>query len=60
MNVHGASKSRTSKECLSKAKKLNDSDLKEDTNKMAYQKFKEEHLTTTAKPQGGEISERYG
>ena len=27
---------------------------------MAYKKFKDEHLGTTAKPQGGEISERYG
>jgi DnaJ family protein C protein 2 len=58
-NTHGGSKPRSSKECLSKAKTLNEKDLKADANKMAYNKFQEEHLSTTAQPKGGEISVKY-
>lgn len=51
----------TAKECLSRAKNLQESDLKQAVNKKAFEKFQDQHNVQTNKSdEGVEISQRYG
>ena len=62
INTHSSGKTRTSKECLARAKNFKESDLKAEVNEKAFEKFQEKHsvVHNKATPSDGNISERHG
>lgn len=62
VNTHSSVKTRTGKECLSRAKNLKESELKAEANQKAFAKFQEKHSTETkkAEPTDDVITQRFG
>ena len=60
VNTHSEGKSKTSKECLARAKNFKESELKAQVNEKAFQKFQEKHSVgvNKATPSDGSISTR--
>uniref|UniRef100_H2ZMK7 DnaJ homolog subfamily C member 2 n=1 Tax=Ciona savignyi TaxID=51511 RepID=H2ZMK7_CIOSA len=58
VNTHSATKGRTAKECLARAKNLKESELKAEVNQKAFEKFQEQHQSEAAKPSDADITKR--